>query len=45
MFLREVAEGFAQIAKGVPAFEESLDDLGKPVRLARFARFGVLVPA
>lgn len=44
-FLREVAEAFAQIAKGLTAFEESLDDLGRPVRLARFARFGVLVPA
>lgn len=44
-FLREVATGFAQIVSGAASFEQSTDDDGRDVRLARFARFGVLVPS
>jgi glyoxylase-like metal-dependent hydrolase (beta-lactamase superfamily II) len=42
-FLREVAAGFADIVAGEASFEPSDDDDGE-ARLARFARFGVLVP-
>lgn len=40
-FVREVAEGFAAIAAGEVEWRDATDDLGHPVRLARFARFGV----
>ncbi len=43
-FVREVAAGFAEIAAGEALFEQSTDDDGDRARLARFARFGVLVP-
>ena len=43
-FVREVAAGFAEIAAGDALFEQSTDDDGDRARLARFARFGVLVP-
>ena len=43
-FLREVAAGFADIVAGVASFEQSDDD-DPSARLARFARFGVLVPS
>ena len=43
-FVREVAAGFAEIAAGEALFEQSTDDDGEGARLARFARFGVLVP-
>jgi glyoxylase-like metal-dependent hydrolase (beta-lactamase superfamily II) len=42
-FLHEVAAGFAEIAAGEASFEQSQDDDGEGARLARFARFGVLV--
>jgi glyoxylase-like metal-dependent hydrolase (beta-lactamase superfamily II) len=44
-FLHEVAAGFAEIVAGEASFEESTDDDGRGARLARFARFGVLVPS
>ena len=44
-FLSEVAAGFAEIVAGEASFEESADDDGGSARLARFARFGVLVPS
>lgn len=44
-FLREVAAGFAEIVAGEASFEPSTDDDGEGARLARFARFGVLVPS
>ena len=40
-FLREVAAGFAEIVAGDASFEPSDDEVA---RLARFERFGVLVP-
>ena len=43
-FLREVAAGFAEIVAGVASFEQSDDD-DPSARLARYARFGVLVPS
>jgi glyoxylase-like metal-dependent hydrolase (beta-lactamase superfamily II) len=42
-FLREVAAGFADVVAGEATFEPSADD--GDVRLARFARFGVLIPS
>jgi glyoxylase-like metal-dependent hydrolase (beta-lactamase superfamily II) len=42
-FLHEVAAGFAEIVGGEASFEQSQDDDGEGARLARFARFGVLV--
>jgi glyoxylase-like metal-dependent hydrolase (beta-lactamase superfamily II) len=44
-FLREVAAGFAEIVAGEVSFEQSTDEDGGGARLARFARFGVLVPS
>lgn len=43
-FLREVAAGFAEVVAGTASFEQSTDDDDGDARLARFARFGVLVP-
>ena len=43
-FLGEVAAGFAEIVSGEASFEQRADDEGN-ARLARFARFGVLVPS
>ncbi len=40
-FVREVADGFAAIRAGEVEWRDATDDLGHPVRLARFARFGV----
>jgi glyoxylase-like metal-dependent hydrolase (beta-lactamase superfamily II) len=42
-FLREVAAGFAEIVAGEASFEQSTDGDGQGARLARFARFGVLI--
>jgi glyoxylase-like metal-dependent hydrolase (beta-lactamase superfamily II) len=44
-FLHEVAAGFADVVSGEASFEQSTDDDGEGARLARFARFGVLVPS
>ncbi|MGZ5306437.1 MAG: hypothetical protein ACXWEG_06865, partial [Actinomycetota bacterium] len=44
-FLREVAAGFAEIVAGEATFEQSTDDDGRGALLARFARFGVLIPS
>ena len=44
-FLREVADGFGRIVGGEASFEQGADDEGGSPRLARFARFGVLVPS
>jgi len=43
-FLHEVAAGFAEIVAGEASFQDSADDDGGSARLARFERFGVLVP-
>ena len=40
-FVREVADGFAVITAGEVEWDDAADALGRPVRLARFARFGV----
>jgi len=43
-FLREVAEGFRAAADGAVRWEDTRDESGRPARLARFARFGLLAP-
>jgi glyoxylase-like metal-dependent hydrolase (beta-lactamase superfamily II) len=43
-FLREVAEGFRVALDGAVRWEDTRDESGRPARLARFARFGILAP-
>jgi glyoxylase-like metal-dependent hydrolase (beta-lactamase superfamily II) len=43
-FVQEVADGFAAITAGEVEWGVAADALGRPVRLARFARFGVFAP-